>query len=145
MILYTSGTTGPSKGVVLSHEHNLPLARHPVSLMGYTSDDVLYTTFPLFHINAKYTSVIAAMECGARLVHGRALLGLPGSGTSAASKGITAFNYMGALLMMLFKQPERPDDADNPVRIGVRGAVPGRHLGAVRGAVRRCGWSRCTA
>ncbi len=30
---------------------------------------------------------------------------------------MTAFNYMGALLMMLFKQPERPDDADNPVRI----------------------------
>jgi crotonobetaine/carnitine-CoA ligase len=31
-------------------------------------------------------------------------------------KGVTAFNYQGGLLMMLFRQPERVDDADNPVR-----------------------------
>ena len=36
--------------------------------MRYGRDDVLYTVFPLFHINAKYTSVMAAMEADARLV-----------------------------------------------------------------------------
>ena len=34
------------------------------------------------------------------------------------------FNYQGALLMMLFKQPERPDDADNPVRAGFGAPCP---------------------
>ena len=40
------------------------------------------------------------------------------------AKHITAFNYMGALLMMLYKQPERPDDADNPVRIAFGAPTP---------------------
>ena len=42
----------------------------------------------------------------------------------AREKGITAFNYMGALLMMLHKQPDRPDDADNPIRIAFGAPCP---------------------
>src|SRR5699024_9013965 len=55
-ILFTGGTTGPPKGAVLTHGHNLNLARSLVDLFGYTTDDVLYTAFPLFHANAKYIS-----------------------------------------------------------------------------------------
>jgi crotonobetaine/carnitine-CoA ligase len=40
------------------------------------------------------------------------------------AEGVTAFNFMGALLMMLWKQPERPDDADNPVRKGYGAPAP---------------------
>ena len=123
VILYTSGTTGPSKGVVLSHEANLNLARHCVWLMDYTADDVLYTVFPLFHINAKYTSVMAAMEADARLVMDQRFSASTFWDT-VRSKGITEFNYQGALLLMLFKQPERPDDADNPVRIAFGAPCP---------------------
>jgi crotonobetaine/carnitine-CoA ligase len=36
----------------------------------------------------------------------------------------TVFNYIGAMLTMIFKQPVRPDDADNPVRLTVGGAAP---------------------
>ena len=123
VILYTSGTTGPSKGVMLCHEANLNLSRHTASLVGYGADDVLYTAFPLFHINAKYTSVMCAMEADARLIMDRRF---------SASRfwdrcrrdGITAFNYQGGLLMMLWKQPERPDDADNPVRNGFGAPCP---------------------
>jgi carnitine-CoA ligase len=114
-ILYTSGTTGPSKGVVLSHSANLYLARHTVHLMQYDRDDVLYTAFPLFHINAKYTSVFATLEAGARLVmHDR--FSASGFWETCRAEGITAFNYQGALLLMLYKQPERSDDRDHPVR-----------------------------
>ncbi len=123
VILYTSGTTGPSKGVMLSHEANLNLARHTVDLVGYHADDVLYTAFPLFHINAKYTSVMCAMEADARLVMDRRF-SASRFWDRCRADGITAFNYQGGLLMMLWKQPERPDDADNPVRNGFGAPCP---------------------
>jgi len=123
VILHSSGTTGPPKGVVLSHGAVLHLTRHLVWLMGYTSSDRLYTAFPLFHNNAKYTSVCAALECGGSLVMDKRF---PVSTfwDLVREKGITAFNYMGALLMMLHKQPPRPDDAENSVRIAFGAPCP---------------------
>jgi carnitine-CoA ligase len=123
VVLHSSGTTGPPKGVVLSHAAVLHLTRHLVWLMDYTSDDRLYTAFPLFHNNAKYTSVCAALECGGSIVMDKRF---PVSTfwEMAREKEITAFNYMGALLMMLHKQPARPDDADNPIRIAFGAPCP---------------------
>jgi len=123
VILHSSGTTGPPKGVVLSHAAVLHLTRHIVWLMDYECDDRLYTAFPLFHNNAKYTSVTAALECGGTIVMDKRF---PVSTfwRMAREKEITAFNYMGALLMMLFKQPERLDDADNAIRIAFGAPCP---------------------
>jgi carnitine-CoA ligase len=123
VIMYTSGTTGPPKGVVICHEANLNLARHTIALMGYTEDDVLYTAFPLFHINARYTSVVAAMECGGSLVMDQKF-SVSRFWSICKAKGVTAFNFQGALLLMLFKQPPHPDDADNPVRVAFGAPIP---------------------
>ena len=72
--------------------------------------------FPLYHVNARYTSVLPAMLLDRGAVRApRPLLGLPLLG-HLPREGVTAFNFMGALVLMLFKQPERDDDADNPVR-----------------------------
>ena len=123
VIIYTSGTTGPSKGVVLSHTSHLNLARHTVSLMGYTETDVLYTAFPLFHINARYTSVMAALECGGSLVLEQRF-SVSRFWSTCAAKGVTAFNFQGALLLMLFKQPAGPADTAHRVRVGFGAPVP---------------------
>jgi crotonobetaine/carnitine-CoA ligase len=115
VILFTSGTTGPSKGVVLTHNANFRVAETVIELMGYDSGEVLFTAFPLFHVNAKYTSVLPTM-----IVSGELVIHTKFSASRfweiIRREGITALNYMGALLMMLFKQPERPDDKENPVR-----------------------------
>jgi crotonobetaine/carnitine-CoA ligase len=123
VIMYTSGTTGPPKGVVLSHEANLHLGRCTVELMGYTEADVLYTTFPLFHINARYTSVVPALECGGALVMDQRF-SASRFWDICREKGVTAFNFMGALLMMLHKQPPRPGDRDHSVRAAFGAPVP---------------------
>lgn len=115
VILYTSGTTGPSKGVLLSHEANLNITRHSRWLLGYGPDDVLYTPLPLYHVNARYLSLMCAMEAGGRLAMDQRF-SASRFWDICRSKGVTAFNYIGALLLMLWKQPPRDDDADNPVK-----------------------------
>jgi crotonobetaine/carnitine-CoA ligase len=122
-ILYTSGTTGRSKGVVLPHGANLKLARANIALMEYTAEDVLYTAFPLFHVNAKFTSVTSAMLCGARLVLDERFSAST-FWSRMREEGVTSFNYMGGLLAILAKQPEGPGDRDHGVVKAYGGACP---------------------
>jgi len=124
VILFTSGTTGPSKGAVLAHNANLRVARATCDLMLYGEDEVLFNMFPLFHVNARYTSVLPAMlmDRGTCVLHDR--FSASRFWDICRVEGVTAFNFMGALVMMLFKQPERADDADNPVRCAYGAPAP---------------------
>ncbi|HEY4281109.1 MAG TPA: AMP-binding protein [Conexibacter sp.] len=122
-LLYTSGTTGPSKGVVLTHSANLHLARANVALMEYTADDVLYTAFPLFHVNAKFTSVVATLLCGGRLVLDQRL-SASRFWERLREQRVTSFNYMGSMLTMIAKQPPRPGDREHGVQRAYGGACP---------------------
>ena len=122
-LLYTSGTTGPAKGVVLPHSANLALARANIDLMEYTAADVLYTAFPLFHVNAKFTSVTSTLLSGARLVLDDRF-SASGFWPAMREHGVTSFNYMGSLLTILSKQPPGPLDRDHGVVRAYGGAVP---------------------
>ena len=55
MILYTSGTTGPSKGVCCPHAQYFWWAVNTAALLELREDDVLSTSLPLFHTNALNT------------------------------------------------------------------------------------------
>ena len=61
LIMYTSGTTGPSKGVVSPHSQGHAVGRQMASLSGYRPDDVLYTCLPVFHANALWYTIYAAL------------------------------------------------------------------------------------
>jgi carnitine-CoA ligase len=123
VILYTSGTTGPPKGVLLSHRANINLARHTARLLQYTAEDRLYSVFPLYHSNARFCSVMAAIEVGADVVMHRKF-SASRFWDICREQGITAFNYQGAMMSILHQQPPRPDDAENPVRIGFGAPCP---------------------
>ena len=124
VILFTSGTTGPSKGAVLTHNANFRLAEHTCQLMGYGEDEVLFNMFPLYHVNARYATVLPAMtlDRGTAVLHDR--FSASRFWDICRAEGVTAFNFMGALVMMLFKQPEREEDADNPVRCAYGAPAP---------------------
>jgi carnitine-CoA ligase len=124
VILFTSGTTGPSKGAVLTHNSHFVQAQNVCELMRYGAGETLFNAFPLFHVNARYTSVLPAMllDGGSLVLHDR--FSTSRFWDICRVEGVTAFNFMGAMVMMLHKQPERPDDADNPVRCAYGAPAP---------------------
>jgi crotonobetaine/carnitine-CoA ligase len=68
-ILYTSGTTGPSKGVVCPHAQFYWWGVNVGSWLGLRADDTLYTCLPLFHTNA-LNAFFQALVHGAKIVIG---------------------------------------------------------------------------
>jgi crotonobetaine/carnitine-CoA ligase len=111
VVLYTSGTTGPSKGVHHSQEACVELARAVAGVNEYTPADTLLNFFPLYHQNARYTGVAAALAggCGFQLDR-----------TFSSSRfwricrngNITVFNYLGSVLTMILKASRNLDAAE---------------------------------
>lgn len=68
MIAYTSGTTGPSKGVVVRH-HQIYCSTVPLTEnLRFGPDDVLWTCLPLSHAGAHHHVFVPALISGARAV-----------------------------------------------------------------------------
>jgi crotonobetaine/carnitine-CoA ligase len=125
VLIPTSGTTGRSKLVTQTHQGYTLAAEGFPSWVGLTPEDRLITALPIFHINAPAYSLLGSMAVGASVV----LLERysPSRFLDAARHhGATEFNMIGAMLEMLMRQPERADDADNPLRVCYTGPTPPR-------------------
>ena len=102
-------------------------------------DDIGYVCMPLFHSNAVQVGWAPSIVVGAlgrpRPASSRRRAGCP----TIRRYGSTYFNYTGKPLAYLLAQPERPDDADNPLRVafGNEGSPRGRRR--VRPPLRRRG------
>ncbi|MDP3108126.1 ATP-dependent acyl-CoA ligase [Hydrogenophaga sp.] len=66
-LVYTSGTTGPSKGCMISYNYMCNLARLQLRAGPATEHDVTITPLPLFHMNAMCVGVLASILVGARV------------------------------------------------------------------------------
>ena len=123
MVMFTSGTTGPSKGCLLSHRYGIRQAELMVEHLQLRPDDMLYSPFPLFHVDAAVYTVLVALVLGATAAIGERF-SASGFWDEVRRFGATVFDFMGATLTMTHKQPRRPDDADNPARLGWGVPVP---------------------
>jgi crotonobetaine/carnitine-CoA ligase len=129
VLIPTSGTTGRSKLVTQTHRAYAMAGEGFPWWLELNEDDRLMTSLPLFHINAPAYSVLGSVAARASLV---LLPRFSASGffDSARRYGATEFNAIGAMLEILMRQPERPDDSDNPLRLAYAGPTPPeqRHL-----------------
>ncbi len=117
-ILYTSGTTGPPKGVVIPHEKYLSTARAISLRSELTEGSVLFTELPLFHCNAQEMSTHTALLNDLTVAFTEWFRASDYWG-EAARLGATHVSLLIAMVNVLYKQPERSADREHRVRVAL--------------------------
>lgn len=120
-ILYTSGTTGRSKGAMLSHGNLLSNARVLHRHWGWSGDDVLVHALPIFHVHGLFVASHGALLAGARMLwfnrfDARAVVDrLPEA---------TLFMGVPTLYVRLLEQPRLTPGTCARMRLFISGSAP---------------------
>ena len=114
-IMYTSGTSGPSKGVLMPHAHCALYGIGAIQCVELTEQDRYYVCLPLFHANGLF------MQIGATLLAGipafvRRRFSASSWLTDIREHGTTVTNLLGATAGFILHQPPGPHDRDHHLR-----------------------------
>ncbi|HEV7442207.1 MAG TPA: AMP-binding protein, partial [Steroidobacteraceae bacterium] len=120
-ISYTSGTTGPSKGIMYSNEMAITFAESNDWMINFSVEDVAFTCLPLFHGNAVFSTLVPALRAGALIVFAPRFSASNYWNTVRQEKA-TVLNLLGSMVPILLDQPPTKEDAASSVRIA--SAVP---------------------
>jgi crotonobetaine/carnitine-CoA ligase len=115
--MYTSGTTGASKGVEVTHAHAYTYASREDQPRP-TSDDRILVTLPLFHVAGQWYGAYQALIAGATcyLEPG---FSVSGFWPSVRRHEITTTTMLGAMAELLQQRQPCADDADNPLDLAI--------------------------
>ncbi|MFZ0040419.1 MAG: ATP-dependent acyl-CoA ligase [Solirubrobacteraceae bacterium] len=123
-ILYTSGTTGPSKGVRCPQAQLYWWGVLVSESLGIRTGDVLYTCLPLFHTNA-LTAFVQALVSGATFVLGERFSASRFWSRLVASEATVTY-LLGAMVGILMSRPPEPQERKHRVRVALAPATPVR-------------------
>lgn len=115
MLIYTSGTSGDPKAVKCSHGKVAIAGVTMTQRFSLGPADVCYVSMPLFHSNAVLVGWAVAIAARGSLAL-RRKFSASGFLPDIRRFGATYANYVGKPLSYVLATPERPDDADNPLR-----------------------------
>jgi crotonobetaine/carnitine-CoA ligase len=115
VILFSSGTTGPSKGAVGTQNYVLNASRSLYIAVKGTSDDLSWTPLPLFHGNALCKTLLGPLMFGATGAFD------PKFSVSRFWERVHHFDatlvtILGSMLQMVWNLPETELERDNPIR-----------------------------
>jgi malonyl-CoA/methylmalonyl-CoA synthetase len=120
-ILYTSGTTGRSKGAMLTHANLLSNAHVLKDCWGWRADDVLIHALPIFHVHGLFVASHGALLAGAKMIwfarfEARAVIGrLPQA---------TVFMGVPTLYVRMLAEPGLSRQACAHMRLFIAGSAP---------------------
>ncbi|MGE0732722.1 MAG: AMP-binding protein [Acidimicrobiia bacterium] len=108
-IMYTSGTTGPAKGVLLPQAHLVLFAKGAAEATALTPADRYYVCMPFFHANALFMQIYACLWAGcAATVVKRFSVGAWLD--DVIDCGATATNALGVMPEFIYRRPPDPRD-----------------------------------
>lgn len=103
--IYTAGTTGPSKGCMISHNYMINTAAQYLEITGRTKDQTTWTPLPLFHFNAWNCTVVSSM-----MLHGSASIAprfsLSGFWPEIERTGARMTSLLGTILSLIANAPD---------------------------------------
>jgi crotonobetaine/carnitine-CoA ligase len=106
--IYTGGTTGLSKGCMLSHNYHFSLATQIHRCWRATERDVIWTPLPLFHYNAITTAVLGALVTGCRAAIYRKF-SVSNFWKEMNRVGATITSTLGTMAYLLAHDEDRPE------------------------------------
>lgn len=122
-MLYTSGTTGPPKGVVSTGAAGTAALVAVLGALQVKAGETMYTPLPLFHGNALLVSTLGSMVLDARLALGERFKAADFF-DECRRYGAVEFNTLGGMISLLLKEPSRKDDREHQVRVVLSAGCP---------------------
>lgn len=122
-LMYTSGTTGRSKGVMRPCAADYSSARNYAEIMDVGPDDVCFTCLPLFHSNAMVMTVYPALIKGAKTVV-EEKYSASQFWNWIKDHGITKFNIVGTISYFLWNTPPVPKEKQHNVKLVLGSPAP---------------------
>ncbi len=120
-ILYTSGTTGRSKGAMLSQRNLASNAAALVKTWQFTRDDVLIHALPVYHTHGLFTAVNTVFLSGGRILYQRKF---DADNVMRAMPGATCFMGVPTFYTRLLASEGLTRDATSHMRLFVSGSAP---------------------
>jgi malonyl-CoA/methylmalonyl-CoA synthetase len=120
-ILYTSGTTGRSKGAMLTHGNLLSNALTLKDYWGFQPGDVLIHALPIFHVHGLFVAIHAALLNGSKMIW---MAKFDPGAVLAAMPRATVFMGVPTLYVRLLAEPGLNKDATKNMRLFIAGSAP---------------------
>jgi len=120
-ILYTSGTTGRSKGAMLSHGNLLSNAQVLKSYWGWRTGDVLIHALPIFHVHGLFVALHGALLNGSKMIW---LARFDPALVVRRMPDATVFMGVPTLYVRLLQEPGLDREAVLNMRLFVAGSAP---------------------
>ena len=120
-ILYTSGTTGRSKGAMLSHGNLLSNARVLQDYWGWKQGDVLIHALPIFHVHGLFVAIHGALINGSKMIW---LAKFDPKKIIEKLPQATVFMGVPTLYVRLLAEPGLTVDACRSMRLFIAGSAP---------------------
>jgi crotonobetaine/carnitine-CoA ligase len=121
--IYTAGTTGPSKGCMLSHNYVVSLAEQIARAWQRRADDIVLTPLPLFHFNAIATCVVGALVAGGSAAIVRRF-SVSNFWPEVRRTSATMASMLGSLAILLANAADHPDQEGHSLRLCAAAPMP---------------------